>query len=571
MSRLALADLLLRDPAAFVLVKVTVLLALASGAAAVATRFSAARRHMLWLVALSSCVWLVVSSPIVPEIMIRTSLLAREAVVTAPRPTAAALPIAGSATTVSSRGREPFTNTEGVQRASLRSIPLSNHPVVALWIIGCVVLLVRHVIGFVGMTRLARRASIASDDETARELAAAAAAVGVRRHVRLGYSADVQTPITFGVATPFVLLPTEARSWSIERRRAVLVHESAHIARGDWLSQTIGRLGCALFWFHPLAWRAFAHLRDEAERAADDCVLRSGMAASEYATHLLELAHRTSNARPNLVAIGIVSTNDLEQRFVAMFDVQRSRTIVSSRARAITTSVALAVVCPLASLRVAPPAPLHAAQRVSPVHHTSAPSVSTAATPEWNESRVSQTVRVMRAIDALKVNVTPATLETPQAPIAVVVDSTPSAILRPNFSGKWKVDTVMGAVVDDHVNDSTIITQSANAISIESRGHALDAPTHNRVLKVPFDGSEVTGVVVTGNAAATFDAKVEWMGDTLIVISHTWVSGRDLRTFERFRLSPDGNTLSVTNSTFVDGNLRLLGGPLTVVLRRMSR
>lgn len=93
--------------------------------------------------------------------------------------------------------------------------------------------------------------------------------------------------------------------------------ETAYIARGDWLSQAIGKLACELFWFHPLVWRAFARLRAEAERATDDCVLRSGMPACEYATHLVELARRPTNARPERLAIGIVSTNDLERRLVA--------------------------------------------------------------------------------------------------------------------------------------------------------------------------------------------------------------------------------------------------------------
>src|ERR1051325_11342806 len=61
MNRLALADLLLRDAAALVVVKATIVLALASAAAFAAKGFSAARRHMVWLVALSSCVWLVLT------------------------------------------------------------------------------------------------------------------------------------------------------------------------------------------------------------------------------------------------------------------------------------------------------------------------------------------------------------------------------------------------------------------------------------------------------------------------------------------------------------------------------
>jgi beta-lactamase regulating signal transducer with metallopeptidase domain len=163
MSRLAFADLLLRDAAALVIVKATVVLALATAAAAAAKGFSAARRHMLWLVALSSCVWLVLSSPVVPAIMIHTPMLAQNVVTIAARPTAAVPPsLRGVPVANASRARERFPATETLQRSPARSIPLPSHPLIALWLIGFVALLVRHAVGLVGTARLARRASIAN-------------------------------------------------------------------------------------------------------------------------------------------------------------------------------------------------------------------------------------------------------------------------------------------------------------------------------------------------------------------------------------------------------------------------
>jgi hypothetical protein len=142
MSRVAFADLLLRDAAALLIIKATVVLALASGAAAALQGLSAARRHMLWLVALASCVWLVVSSPLVPAITIHTPMLAQSVVITAPQPVAVAGPSARNATPAASAELpERFANTEGARRASLTPIPLASHPLIALWIIGCLVLL----------------------------------------------------------------------------------------------------------------------------------------------------------------------------------------------------------------------------------------------------------------------------------------------------------------------------------------------------------------------------------------------------------------------------------------------
>jgi hypothetical protein len=309
-------------------------------------------------------------------------------------------------------------------------------------------------------------------------------------------------------------------------------------------------------------------------------VLRSGMPALEYATHLLELAQRAGNARPDLRAVGIVSTSNLERRFVAMFDTGRSRTTVTSRARAITTSVALTMVCPLASLHVAPSAPLPAPHppNAAPWHISAVPHPSVAAAPNSanagtlmsDASHVSHAASV-RAADVRPMSLQPPTPETEQPPMVAASDWMPSglAIGHPNFSGKWKQDTVEGPTVDFHVTDSTIITQSANTISFDTRGHVLDAPTYSRFPNVSFDGTQSTGIAGTGSAGMNFAASAAWMADTLVVKTYAHAGAHDALTYERMTLNPDGTILLITNRSFADGKARW-GGPQTFVLRRIA-
>ena len=77
-------------------------------------------------------------------------------------------------------------------------------------------------------------------------------------------------PLTWGLFRPVIVLPSGAEHWPEDRRRIVLSHELAHIARHDWLLQICAELVRALYWFHPLAWLAAARLRQESERACDD-------------------------------------------------------------------------------------------------------------------------------------------------------------------------------------------------------------------------------------------------------------------------------------------------------------
>lgn len=104
-------------------------------------------------------------------------------------------------------------------------------------------------------------------------------------------SPDAKVPMTFFDGRRHqVLLPAEAADWNRERLDAVLLHERAHVARGDWWSQTAARLVVALQWMNPLAWWALRGLVAAAEECADGAALRAGVAPAAYARELLALA-----------------------------------------------------------------------------------------------------------------------------------------------------------------------------------------------------------------------------------------------------------------------------------------
>ena len=118
-------------------------------------------------------------------------------------------------------------------------------------------------------------------------------------------------PMTWGVLRPVVLLPTEAADWSPERRRAVLLHELAHVARHDCLTLAMAELALAFYWFHPLAWWAASRMRRERERACDDRVLTAGVAASDYAADLLAVARGRHALH---AALAMARSSSLESR-----------------------------------------------------------------------------------------------------------------------------------------------------------------------------------------------------------------------------------------------------------------
>ncbi len=117
----------------------------------------------------------------------------------------------------------------------------------------------------------------------------------------------VSAPLAFAST---VLVPRDYPTWSAVKRNAVLAHEAAHIARGDFYVQAASCINRALFWFSPLSWWLHQRLAVLAENASDAAAIDSVGEPVIYAEVLFDFAQRGSHglvgavpmARPNTVA-----------------------------------------------------------------------------------------------------------------------------------------------------------------------------------------------------------------------------------------------------------------------------
>ncbi|MBZ5578597.1 MAG: TonB family protein [Acidobacteriia bacterium] len=184
-----------------------------------------------------------------------------------------------------------------------------------------------------------------------------AASYGPEIGVAVREGAAVPVPLAWGIWHPVVLMPMEAREWPAERLRSALVHEATHIQRRDLLVQLLVQSVCSVYWFHPLVWLAARQLRKERERACDDAVLRAGIAAPEYAGHLMELARGLAGR--HLHAPAMADRSDLEARVRALLDRRRNRRPLSPKAAAGIACAFVVVLLPFtltrAEARPAPP------------------------------------------------------------------------------------------------------------------------------------------------------------------------------------------------------------------------
>ena len=173
--------------------------------------------------------------------------------------------------------------------------------------------------------RLAARATEVLDGPWIGLLAAASAELGVRRPVRLLRSRDVVLPMTFGTRAPWIVIPATADLWTVDRRRAVLLHELAHVVRYDCLTQTLALIACAAYWPHPAVWWVARQLRVERELACDDRVLAAGAEPHAYAGHLLDIAYSLEGRRAPALAVSMARPSQLEGRLLAALDDARNR------------------------------------------------------------------------------------------------------------------------------------------------------------------------------------------------------------------------------------------------------
>jgi beta-lactamase regulating signal transducer with metallopeptidase domain len=146
--------------------------------------------------------------------------------------------------------------------------------------------------------------------------------MGVHRPISLRLSPLAVSPSACGIFRPTILIPQHlARKLKASDLSSVLLHELAHIKRGDvWVSliQTVLQIA---YFYNPLLWVANAMIRKVREQAVDEMVLVAlGEQAEGYPETLLNISRMTFG-RPvlNLRLLGVAeSRKALERRIMIM-------------------------------------------------------------------------------------------------------------------------------------------------------------------------------------------------------------------------------------------------------------
>jgi beta-lactamase regulating signal transducer with metallopeptidase domain len=351
------------------LVKATLILAIARLLLAVLPRASAATKHLVATAALVAVGVMPILSVLVPawEIAVQPRPAAVQAPAT-PRTAPTPATPATERNTIGVRDNDD-DSTASTAVAVVRAIapdPLTAFEramtvagatwkglIVLTLAFIAVVLLGHMLLGVFGVWFVARNAEELQHDPALLELDRAADQVGLGLHVRLLRSSRISVPVLWGVTRPVLLLPPDVVTWPAERLRVVLLHELAHLKRFDGISLILTRIAVSLFWFHPLAWSLERAGRSECERACDDLVLAGGTKPSEYADHLLAIARSMPTFDPfRSVTLAMSRKSQLEGRLLSILQPHVARRVFSGRRVAVACALAVAVIIPVSALRL---------------------------------------------------------------------------------------------------------------------------------------------------------------------------------------------------------------------------
>ena len=351
-----------------ILVKGFVVLGVATLMTLALRRASAASRHAVWAVALLSLLALPFLSSALPSWRMPVPVLDDEPAFYAPpeiqeatrkpkpaaRPEPAAGPQAGatlSFETPTPSPRESRPPSAPPEPKRIQSSMTWQTWILTIWLAGFALFTSRILVGLVRSRFAVRSAEEIKDPQWKLLCEEIADQFGIAQRVRLLESPRASLPMTCGFFRSSVLLPENANTWTVERRRSVLLHEMAHVKRRDCLVQFLAQLTCAAHWCNPAAWFAARELRRESERACDDLVLHAGTRPSDYAHDLLDMARAlTTTPTPTLAAVTLAHRSRLEERLLAILNPKLPRKALSRLSVSLAALAVVFFVFPLATI-----------------------------------------------------------------------------------------------------------------------------------------------------------------------------------------------------------------------------
>jgi beta-lactamase regulating signal transducer with metallopeptidase domain len=197
-----------------------------------------------------------------------------------------------------------------------------------IWAFGAALAMARLLSGLWRLGRLRRSCTAVDAVNFDRSLRTTVEAIGASG-ATVASSESVRVPAAIGFWKRTIVLPAwTLREMAAEDLNVILLHEFAHLRRGDDWTNLIQKVVRALFFFHPAVWWIESRLSVEREMACDDAVLAETANPRGYASCLVtllekSLAHRPANSQWAMVQAAVDRAREASLRLARILDTKR--------------------------------------------------------------------------------------------------------------------------------------------------------------------------------------------------------------------------------------------------------
>lgn len=151
-------------------------------------------------------------------------------------------------------------------------------------------------------------------------------------------SAEVESPLTFGLTRPVILLPLGVTPAQLPN---LLAHEYVHARDRDFLLRALCSLALAWCWFNPFIWVAAIYMNRDIERYCDERSIKLlGGSGADYMHTLLDYAERQSG----ISALSYFSAGSFEERIMSIIKGKNKRIGIISAVVIALIIVAVAII-----------------------------------------------------------------------------------------------------------------------------------------------------------------------------------------------------------------------------------
>ncbi len=218
----------------------------------------------------------------------------------ASHPTSATTPIAvaapaGSAIAPSPVNTAPVTPEPMDEAQTWRWTPW----LALVWLGGMAAMLARAGSLVIAAEKLRRRSSPLENEAVLKLIEEARRKLGLMRRIQVVVTEQLTSPAVMGLIAPVLILPLAmATTLPPAQLQLILLHELAHIQRGDYLVNLCQLLTESLLFFNPAVWWISRQIRQEREACCDAVAIALAGERLQYAQTLAQVAGTALAAAP---------------------------------------------------------------------------------------------------------------------------------------------------------------------------------------------------------------------------------------------------------------------------------